>query len=221
MGRTNYGVSRITGKKEHFWNETHAECTKCKEVFEHSNFHSSKIKSRPTHRPISPTCKPCTADITFEARRKNIITHKYRSYKGIMRSEGNDCDLTEEEFRKLWPEGSKCPILGHKMRLYPKEERGIWKGGRHYPYTPTIDHVDPRMPMNKENMQIICWRANELKGDSIPEEIELLYRNLELRDDRYWKGSFMDIISSSETTRLKQKLSDNNWVGKYSDDRKL
>ena len=130
-------------------------------------------------------------------------------------------DLTEEEFRKLWPEGSKCPILGHKMRLYPKEERGIWKGGRHYPYTPTIDHVDPRMPMNKENMQIICWRANELKGDSIPEEIELLYRNLELRDDRYWKGSFMDIVSSGETKRLKQKLHDNRWVGKYTGDRKL
>ena len=218
MGRTNYGKSKITGNRDHWWNDTHAECTRCKGVFEHSNFHK---KNKHNQRPVSPTCKPCTSDIDFAKRRKNIIITKYKHYKGIMRSEGNDCDLTEEEFRDLWPNDNKCPILGHELKLYPMEERGKWKGGRHYPYTPTVDHVDPRMPMNKENMQIICWRANELKGDSIPEEIELLYRNLELRDDRYWKGSFMDIISSSETERLKEKLNENSWVGKYSDDRNL
>lgn len=217
MGKNKYGNSKITGHSEHWYDDTHAECTRCKQVFPHTNF----TKVTKGNKPVSPMCKPCNSDVEFAKRRKDTVLTKYKHYKSIMRREGNDCDLTLEEFRNIWPKDDKCPILGHTMKEYPIEERGIWRGGRHYPYTPTIDHVDPRMPMNKENMQIICWRANELKGDSIPEEIELLYRNLELRDDRYWKGSFMDIVSSGQTKRLKQKLHDNRWVGKYTGDRKL
>ena len=27
-----------------------------------------------------------------------------------MRSEGNDCDLTFEEFKERWPKGDRCPV---------------------------------------------------------------------------------------------------------------
>ena len=75
MGRTNYGKSRITGKKDHWWNETHAECTKCKKVFKHSDFHGRKGRGK---RPVAPTCKPCTSDIEFAKRRKDTVLTKYK-----------------------------------------------------------------------------------------------------------------------------------------------
>jgi len=223
--QTNYRKRRLASNPDyeptriHFWDVTSAECTHCHGIFPHSDFTKSGPRST---RPVSPTCKNCTSDKEWEKRRNNIKLTKYKHYKSIMRSEGNDCDMTYEKFeRDFWPKDNKCPILGHELKTYPREERGKWKGGRHYPYTPCVDHVDPRLPMDKNNLQIISWRANELKSDAIPEEIELLYRNLELRDDRYWKGSIMDIVSSGQTEHLQNKLSKNNWVGKYTGDRKL
>jgi hypothetical protein len=224
MAKCKYGLSPITGKNDHWWNgETKkAECSRCKKVLPFSKYNKYKwSKYPPSHRPVLPQCKICTQDSQFEIRTKDIKITKYKHYKSIMRSEGKDCDMNYEEFLEIWPKNNKCPILGHELKTYPKEERGKWKGGRHYPYTPCVDHVDPRLPMDKNNLQIISWRANELKSDAIPEEIELLYRNLELRDDRYWKGSIMDIVSSGQTKHLQNKLSKNNWVGKYTGDRKL
>ena len=213
MGRTNYGVSKITGKKDHWWNETHAECTKCKEVFEHSNFHDRR-KGR-GKRPVAPTCKPCTSDIDFAKRRKDMVLTKYKQYKSIMRSEGNDCDLTLEEFRNIWPKDNKCPILGYRMKHYPTEERGKWAGGRHYPYTPTIDHVDPRQPLSKDNFWVISWRANEIKSDTIPCEVALLNHAL-IR----LKGGVINNFFLQKEAALEQ-LDSAQWLGKYSDDRKL
>jgi hypothetical protein len=141
---------------------------------------------------------------------------KYRLYGRTMREEGNDCDMTFEEFLEHWPKDNKCPMLGHELNVFPKEERGKWTGGRHYPFTPCVDHIDPRKDLSKDNLEIICWRANELKSDAIPEEIELLYRHLELRDDIYWKGSLMDIVSVSAVEAIKIKLRETEWVGKYS-----
>ncbi len=212
MAKCIYGLSPITGTNDHWWDDKEGECTRCKKVLPHSEFH----KGGRGRRPINTTCKPCTADIVFESRRKNMKREKYRLYGRTMKEEGNDCDMTYEEFLELWPKDNKCPILGHELNVYPKEERGKWTGGRHYPYTPCVDHIDPRLPMSKDNLQIICWRANELKSDAIPEEIELLYRHLELRDDIYWKGSLMDIVSVSAAEGLKIKLTDSEWVGKYA-----
>tara|TARA_R100000005_G_C4916503_1_gene151765 strand:- start:58 stop:705 length:648 start_codon:yes stop_codon:yes gene_type:complete len=212
MGKTNYGKSRITGKKDHWWNETHAECTKCKKVFKHSDFHGRSGRGK---RPVAPTCKPCTSDIEFAKRRKDIVLTKYKNYKSIMRSEGNDCDLTLEEFRNIWPKDDKCPILGYTMKLYPIEERGEWKGGRHYPYTPTIDHVDPRQPLSKDNFWVISWRANEIKSDTIPCEVALLNHAL-IR----LKGGVINNFFLQKEAAL-QQLDSAQWLGKYSDDRKL
>ena len=201
-----YGLSPITGKNDHWWNDKEAECTKCKLVLNHSQFH--KNNTNYNRRPVSPTCLECTKDITFGYRRRDMRLNKYKNYKSIMRSEGNDCDMTYEGFLEYWPWDNRCPILGHELKMYPPEERGKWIGGRHYPFTPCVDHIDPRLPMSKNNLQIICWRANELKSDAIPAEIHLLHKHME---DVFPVGDEL-----FESMGYKNTLKESGWVGKYT-----
>ena len=190
-----------------FYDETDAECTTCRKIQPHADF--AKASNKKGVRPVSAACKACMSDILFEKRRKDIKLNRYKGYKYIMRKEGNDCDITYEEFLELWPWDNTCPILGHELKVFPREERGKWTGGRHYPYTPCVDHIDPREDMSKDNLQIICWRANELKSDAIPAEIHLL--------SIYMK----DIFSLGDVTlqdfHHKETLRETGWVGKYPD----
>jgi hypothetical protein len=49
-----------------------------------------------------------------------------------------------------------CPILGTKLE---------W-GSANKSNTPSIDRIDSRFGYTKGNVQIISWRANDLKGDA-------------------------------------------------------
>ena len=209
MAICKYGLSPITGSHNHWWDDKEAECTRCKKVLPHSEFHKGGARARRNGlRPIYPTCRPCTSDIVFQSRRKDMKRFKYRLYGRTMREEGNDCDITYEEFLEKWPWDNKCPILGHELNVYPKEERGKWIGGRHYPYTPCVDHIDPRLDMSKDNLEIICWRANELKSDAIPAEIHLLHIHM--------KDVFSIGDEVFEDMGYKNTLRETGWIGKYA-----
>ncbi len=215
MAKCIYGLTPITGTNDHWWDDEKAECTKCKQVLPLEKYFKRKDKRKRVGqkgepRPVNPTCKPCTSIITFETRRKNMKRTTYRRYKYQMRTEGNDYDMTYEEFeREVWPWDNRCPILGHELKYFPIEERGKWSGGRHYPYTPCVDHIDPREELSKNNVQVISWRANELKGDAIPEEIHLL--------SIYMKDIFSIGDDVLEDFRHKETLRQTGWVGKYPD----
>jgi len=204
--------SPITGTKVHWYDDVTAECSGCKEVLGKSQFYKNKsIKLR----GVSSRCRECTRKRQFELRRKNLMRSKYRDYKYQMRRENTKCDLTLEEFAEYWPKDNLCPVLGYKLKLYPEEERGKWTGGRHYPYTPTIDHIDPRQPLSKDNFWIISWRANEIKSDTIPCEVALLNHAL-IR----LKGGVINNFFLQKEAAL-QQLDSAEWLGKYSSDRKL
>ena len=188
-----------------FYDEINAECTICKKIKPHSDFGKGAVRS---FRPVASECKACTSDINFDRSRRDIKRNKYRSYKYIMSHEGNDCDITYEEFLEKWPWDNTCPILGHELKAFPREERGKWTGGRHYPFTPCVDHIDPREDMSKDNLQIICWRANELKSDAIPAEIHLL--------SIYMKDIFSLGDDTLQDFHHKETLRKTGWVGKYS-----
>ena len=217
MPKCIYGLSPITGTNDHWWDDKEAECTKCKQVLPFSKYfnrtkahQSYKRGQKGELRPVDPACKECTSDITFEARRKDIKKTTYRRYRYQMRKEGNDHDMTYKEFvREIWSWDDRCPILGHKLRYFPKEERGKWDGGRHYPFTPCVDHIDPREELSKNNVQVISWRANELKGDAIPAEIHLL--------SIYMKDIFSLGDDTLQDFHHKETLRETGWVGKYPD----
>ena len=134
-----------------------------------------------------------------------------------MRSEGNDCDLTFEEFKELWPKDNRCPVRNDiVLQLYPLEDKHLWgKGGRHYPCTPTIDHFYPDKPMSKNNFWVISWRANETKSDMFKAEIEALYHAVMQKSGKTYIGE-----ENNEILRVRQKINDiSPYVGKYTPDR--
>ncbi len=208
--RKNYTERRLKENPDYkpqvawFYNETHAECSSCEKILPREDFHMQKRSPR----GCTPACKPCTSRIAFKKRRKDMKATVYRRYMSQMRNEGNDCDMTYEEFLEIWPWNNKCPILGHEFNFFPEDEREKWKGGRLYPYTPCVDHIDPREELSKNNLQIICWRANELKSDAIPAEIHLLHIHMK---DVFSVGSeIFDEMGYKDTLR------ETGWVGKYS-----
>ena len=213
--------SPITGERTHWFDDEKAECTCCKEVSDRSNFYPNKklyvrVDGSTNKRGVSSMCKPCVIKRNLELRRKSPMRSKYRDYKYQMRRENTKCDLTLEEFAEHWPKDGLCPVLGYELKIYPEEGREKWAvGGRHYPYTPTIDHIDPRLPLNKDNFWIISWRANEIKTDTIPCEVALLNHALVRK-----KGGIINNFLMEKEAAL-QQLNRAKWIGKYSSDRKL
>ncbi len=72
----------------------------------------------------------------------------------------------------------RCPVLG--LRLRPAT-------GRAGPSSPSLDRINPRRGYVPDNVLVVSWRANALKKDSSPDELERVaafYRQLNDRTQR-------------------------------------
>jgi len=197
-------------ESELFRGDTHKECKTCRDIKEYSEYSERDCNTD----GYDSHCKDCTIQKKLDIYRSDMIMTKYKQYKSIMRSEGNDCDLTYEEFEAMWPENNRCPIRKDIIfQFYPEEDRKLWsKGGRHWPCTPTIDHLYPDKPMCKENFWIISWRANETKSDMFVAEIEALYHAIQQRRGKIYIGDdYIEILD------VERKIDDiKEYVGKYT-----
>lgn len=193
-----------------FVSDTHKECKTCRNVKSRSDYNIAKGNKD----GYSSHCKDCETKARLDTYRDDMVKTKYKQYKSIMRSEDNDCDLTYEEFEAMWPKDNRCPIRRDIVfQFYPQEDRHLWsKGGRHWPFTPTIDHLFPDKPLCKDNFWVISWRANETKSDMFVAEIEALYHAIQQRRGKHYIGS--DYL---EVLEVERKIDDiKEYVGKYS-----
>jgi len=62
---------------------------------------------------------------------------------------------------------SECPVLGIPMKI------GVTR--KEKDYSPSLDRIDPTKGYVKDNVVVVSWRANRLKGDSSIQELKLLY----------------------------------------------
>jgi hypothetical protein len=117
------------------------------------------------------TGRKTSAEYSKTAREKYKTNDKYRLglllQQARVRSKkrGLICDLTIKDLLSIFPENRLCPVLG--IELY-------WgtngKGDRKH--SPSLDRLDPKGNYTKENVVIISWRANEIKGDASIDEME-------------------------------------------------
>ena len=196
-----------------FKSDTHKECKTCRDIKQRSEY---TIAEHNTDGQSSH-CRECTSKHSWDVYREDMILTKYKQYSSIMRSEGNDCDLTLEEFKERWPKDNRCPVRRDViMDFYPAEDKELWnKGGRHWPITPTIDHFYPDKPMSKDNFWIISWRANETKSDMLGVEIEALYHAYMQKKGKVYTGEDALVLVKLEQDLEKMK----DYVGKYTPDR--
>ena len=208
--------------RAYWYNDTHAECGQCKQIKPKSEFSPKKriAKIKGGGRQCEPKCRECNNKYQNDKRRAlPLPLHAYRKYKYSMRSEGNDCDLSFEEFLEThWPEDGCCPVLGWKFEHSPegwttiKTKTNHKKGGRQYPFIPSTDHIDPTKPLSKDNMWIISMRANEMKSDMIPQEIHLLSSAM-----KRLKGGLVSSHFFGEQEFHKTQLKDKGYAGKGLD----
>jgi hypothetical protein len=60
---------------------------------------------------------------------------------------------------------NKCPIFGFNLE---------WNGNGFRETSPSIDRIDSSRGYTKDNIQIISWKANRIKGYATVEDLEIV-----------------------------------------------
>lgn len=106
-----------------------------------------------------------------EYRIKNKHNFEYRlqsllnASRARARIKNREHTLTLEDLKELYPLDGKCPIFGLKLE---------WNGAGFRETSPSIDRIDSAKGYIKDNVQIISWKANRIKGYASVEELEIL-----------------------------------------------
>lgn len=85
------------------------------------------------------------------------------------KKKGMGYNLTKEDI----PIPEYCPVFGVKLEV---------GDGKRQSNSPSIDRVDNSKGYTKDNVEIICLRANQLKNDATIEEIRAILRYMEERE---------------------------------------
>ncbi len=126
----------------------------------------------------SNTCLPCARSYMVQWRKKKIAAgeepfHVYnytwrttnpksyilQSAKGRAKKRGMEFSITAEDFEI--PES--CPVLDIKIK--------IQAGKGTHPNSPSLDRIDSSKGYIKGNVQVLSWRANNLKSDGTADEL--------------------------------------------------
>ena len=150
---------------------THLPCSCCGQMLPIDHF--SKDSGKP-HRYFKQSyCRDCSLKAAYEWQQQHPLRVLIASAKNHNRNK-HDFDI-DEEYLQLF-DTDTCPILGIPIQCnigkYTGQEN---KGGRqHSPDSKSLDRVDSTKGYIKGNVQIISWRANNLKGNATLEEMVLL-----------------------------------------------
>lgn len=129
-------------------------------------------------------CKPCMRDRHNSWRAANRERARYISKKAQeksrrrdplrallvnarARSKKNGCEFDLSVNDLQMPEA--CPVLG--IPLISSMGTG---SGRFTDNSPSVDRIDNSRGYTKDNVVIVSWRANRIKGDATPEELMLV-----------------------------------------------
>lgn len=97
---------------------------------------------------------------------RNPTDELYRAAKARAKRKGVPFNIEQSDLRV--PE--TCPVLGVQL---------IRIGGRRTDASPSVDRTKPELGYVKGNVQVISWRANNLKSNATVEELKAVLRYLE------------------------------------------
>jgi hypothetical protein len=103
-------------------------------------------------------------------RLKNPSSYLLQTAKSRAKSYGFEFDLTIEDI--IIPE--VCPVLGIPLFI-----RLSSRGSGKNPNNPSLDRIDSSKGYIKGNVQVISWRANDLKKNGTLEEFKKLVEFLD------------------------------------------
>jgi hypothetical protein len=166
------------------------KCCICKEekpLFEFSKNLSSKDG-------LQYKCRPC--DVEYQRKRRKANPQKTTDYlrkyqqnkrkdfdyrlqmlinasKQRARLKGREHSINVDDLKAIYPKNGCCPIFGMKLEF---NSAGFREN------SPSIDRIDSQKGYTKDNIQIVSWKANRIKGYASIEELEMLLSYLKIGD---------------------------------------
>lgn len=148
------------------FDEGQNKCRKCKTKCEE---YYKQNKPREVARALASQKKAGREKINAykrTAHRKNPKKYMIQGARQRAKEKGVPFDLTENDI--VIP--THCPVLGHELKI---------SDGRPSAHSPSIDRITPEKGYVKNNIQIISWRANDIKGNATIEELKKLIEYME------------------------------------------
>jgi len=87
------------------------------------------------------------------------------SSKQRAKNKNREHSITVEDIKAIYPVDGCCPIFGMKLEF---NQAGFRES------SPSIDRIDSTKGYTRDNIQIISWKANRVKGYATVEELEML-----------------------------------------------
>ena len=157
-------------------------CNRCKEPKLLSEF----TKNKASKDGLQYKCRDCDIAYQVERRNKNPeqVLEYGRAYQKNRRKDYNyrlqmlinaskqraknkdrEHNISVEDIKKIFPEDGCCPIFGMKLEF---NSAGFREN------SPSIDRIDSTKGYTPDNIQIISWKANRIKGYASIQELEML-----------------------------------------------
>jgi hypothetical protein len=155
-------------------------CASCKEYLPFSMF----SKNSANKDKLALVCRSCDKVRQEKKRRKNPERQLEwsRKYQAERRKDFNyrlgmlvnaskqralkkqiEHTITVEDIKKIYPVDGCCPVFGFKLEFGNAGFRE---------HSPSIDRIDPSKGYTKDNIQILSWKANRIKGYATVEDLE-------------------------------------------------
>jgi len=144
------------------WPEGHKKCRGCQEVLPLSSFH----KQKQTLFEVNNYCKTCR-------KPKSAANYATKSHEQLLwewaksraKKKGVEFTMTVDDI--VIPE--RCPVFDYPLIRMP----GLKMESIH---VATLDRIDPSKGYIPGNVQVISDKANRIKSDATPYEIDQLWR---------------------------------------------
>lgn len=131
-------------------------------------------------------CKAC--DIAYQTKRREADREKFAEYsRQYQRARRQNFDyrlqmlvnaskqraklkniehsITASDLKAIYPIDGRCPIFGVKLEFNSAGFRDN---------SPSVDRIDPNKGYTLDNIQVISWKANRIKGAASLSELEML-----------------------------------------------
>lgn len=157
------------------------ECSMCKQLLPFSSFTKNKANKKDG---LQYNCRVC--DTKRQQKRRVVKKAEMQSYsreyriknknnfefrlQGLLnasraraKEKNRENTLVMQDLKELFPVDGKCPVFGFDLE---------WNGNGFRETSPSIDRIDSSKGYTKDNIQIISWKANRIKGYATVEDLE-------------------------------------------------
>ncbi len=105
----------------------------------------------------------------FDYRLKMLIN----ASKQRAKSNNREHEINVEDLKAIYPIDGCCPIFGLKLEF---------NGAGFRDSSPSIDRIDSTKGYTRDNIQVISWKANRIKGAASLQDLEMLVAYLKQGD---------------------------------------